>query len=96
MQLISQDAAKLKRLEAELFQHLAKPNMQLFHYVTPLKKWYDPRCLLMPVIMPIVRKLFVELTNELAERNFDEVNSNMSDVKPQAIELTQQSVDVIV
>ena len=62
---------------------------------TNLLKWYDPRLLLMPIIMPIVRKCFVELANELAERNFDEVNTNMSNIKPeqlQAIEMTAKIV----
>ncbi|WP_353272157.1 hypothetical protein [Wolbachia endosymbiont (group A) of Nomada fucata] len=34
----------------------------------------------MPIIMPLVRKCFAEVANEFAERNFDEVNTNMSDV----------------
>lgn len=65
---------------------------------TDLLKWYDPRKLLMPIIMPIVRKFFAEVANEFAERNFDEVKTDMSDVNtkglsnPQAIEFAQQTV----
>ncbi|WP_264374214.1 molecular chaperone DnaJ [Wolbachia endosymbiont (group A) of Sphecodes ephippius] len=47
---------------------------------TDLLGRYDPRKLLMPIIMPLVRKCFAEVANEFAERNFDEVNTNMSDV----------------
>ncbi|MDX5527157.1 MAG: molecular chaperone DnaJ [Wolbachia endosymbiont of Andrena nigroaenea] len=65
---------------------------------TDLLKWYDPHKLLMPIIMPIVRKCFAEVANEFAERNFDEVKTGMSDVNtkglsnPQAIEFAQQTV----
>lgn len=34
----------------------------------------------MPIIMPLVRKCFAEVANEFAERNLDEVNTNVSDV----------------
>ncbi|WP_375316512.1 molecular chaperone DnaJ [Wolbachia endosymbiont (group A) of Colletes cunicularius] len=47
---------------------------------TDLLGRYDPRRLLMPIIMPLVRKCFAGVANEFAERNFDEVNTNMSDV----------------
>ncbi|BET35377.1 MULTISPECIES: hypothetical protein [Wolbachia] len=59
---------------------------------------YDPRRLLMPIIMPLVRKCFAEVASEFAERNFDEVKTDMSDVNteglsnPQAIEFAQQTV----
>ncbi|WP_264339499.1 MULTISPECIES: DnaJ domain-containing protein [unclassified Wolbachia] len=59
---------------------------------TDLLGRYDPRRLLMPIIMPLVRKCFTEVASEFAERNFDEVNTNMSDVnteqppRPQAVE----------
>ncbi|WP_264336213.1 MULTISPECIES: molecular chaperone DnaJ [unclassified Wolbachia] len=65
---------------------------------TDLLGWYDPRRLLMPIIMPLVRKCFAEVASEFAERNFDEVKTDMSDVNteglsnPQAIEFTQQTV----
>ncbi len=55
---------------------------------TDLLKWYDPRLLLMPIIMPIVRRYFMELSHELAERNFDEVNTNMSNVRSKQQEMT--------
>ncbi|MFP3026874.1 MAG: hypothetical protein ACEY3L_11790 [Wolbachia sp.] len=48
--------------------------------------------------MPLVRKCFAEVASEFAERNFDEVKTDMSDVNteglsnPQAIEFTQQTV----
>ena len=59
---------------------------------------YDPRRLLMPIIMPLVRKCFADLASEFAERNLDEVKTDMSDVNteglphPQAIEFAQQTV----
>ncbi|QMV46371.1 molecular chaperone DnaJ [Wolbachia pipientis] len=59
---------------------------------TDLLGWYDPRKLLMPIVMPLVKKCFAEVASEFAERNFDEVNTDMSDVNteglsnPQAIE----------
>ncbi|WP_341818224.1 hypothetical protein [Wolbachia endosymbiont (group B) of Ennomos erosarius] len=59
---------------------------------TDLLGRYDPRRLLMPIIMPLVRKCFTEVASEFAERNLDEVNTNMSDVnteqppRPQAVE----------
>ncbi|MFT4327356.1 MAG: molecular chaperone DnaJ [Wolbachia pipientis] len=65
---------------------------------TDLLKWYDLRKLLMPIIMPLVRKCFAEVASEFAERNFDEVKTDMSDVKaeqqfePQGIGFTQQTV----
>ncbi|WP_265042112.1 molecular chaperone DnaJ [Wolbachia endosymbiont (group B) of Melanostoma mellinum] len=65
---------------------------------TDLLGRYDPRKLLMPIIMPLVRKCFAEVASEFAERNFDEVKTDMSDVNieglsnPQAIEFTQQTV----
>lgn len=65
---------------------------------TDLLKWYDLRKLLMPIIMPLVRKCFAEVVSEFAERNFDEVNTDMSDVnteglsKPKGIEFAQQPV----
>lgn len=62
---------------------------------TDLLKWYDPRKLLMPIIMPLVRKCFAEVASEFAERNFDEVNTDMSDVnteQPKPIEFAQQPV----
>ncbi len=61
---------------------------------TDLLGRYDPRRLLMPIIMPLVRKCFAEVASEFAERNFDEVSTNVSDVKaeqppkPQAIKFT--------
>ncbi|WP_253299981.1 molecular chaperone DnaJ [Wolbachia endosymbiont of Chironomus riparius] len=46
---------------------------------TDLLKWYDLRKLLMPIIMPFVKKCFTAVDNELAERNFDEeVSTNIS------------------
>lgn len=65
---------------------------------TDLLKWYDLRKLLMPIIMPIVRKCFAEMASEFAERNLDEVNTNMSDVNAEQkfeskrIGFTQQPV----
>ncbi|QEK89161.1 molecular chaperone DnaJ [Wolbachia endosymbiont of Chrysomya megacephala] len=65
---------------------------------TDLLGRYDPRKLLMPIIMPLVKKCFAEVASEFAERNFDEVNTNVSDVnteqqfKPQEIGFTQQTV----
>jgi hypothetical protein len=65
---------------------------------TDLLKWYDLRKLLMPIIMPLVRKCFAEMASEFAERNLDEVNTGMSDVnteglsKPKGIEFAQQPV----
>ncbi|WP_265022450.1 molecular chaperone DnaJ [Wolbachia endosymbiont (group B) of Ischnura elegans] len=65
---------------------------------TDLLGRYDPRKLLMPIIMPLVRKCFAEVASEFAERNFDEVKTDMSDVNteglsnPQAIEFAQQTV----
>ncbi|WP_395461144.1 hypothetical protein [Wolbachia endosymbiont (group B) of Ablattaria laevigata] len=65
---------------------------------TDLLGRYDPRRLLMPIIMPLVRKCFAEVASEFAERNFDEVKTDMSDVNteglsnPQAIEFAQQTV----
>ncbi|MEC4735457.1 MAG: hypothetical protein O7161_06100 [Wolbachia endosymbiont of Halictus tumulorum] len=65
---------------------------------TDLLGRYDPRRLLMPIIMPLVRKYFEKVASEFAERNFDEVKTDMSDVNieglsnPQAIEFTQQTV----
>ncbi|WP_353288008.1 molecular chaperone DnaJ [Wolbachia endosymbiont (group B) of Gerris lacustris] len=62
---------------------------------TDLLGRYDPRKLLMPIIMPLVRKCFAEVASEFAERNF---NTNMSDVKaeqqfePQGVGFTQQTV----
>ncbi|GFR26277.1 hypothetical protein TNCT_702001 [Trichonephila clavata] len=63
---------------------------------TDLLGRYDPRRLLMPIIMPLVRKCFAEVASEFAERNLDEVNTGMSDVnteglpKPKGIEFAQQ------
>ncbi|MGL9726119.1 MAG: hypothetical protein ACR5KV_05815 [Wolbachia sp.] len=66
---------------------------------TDLLKLYDLRKLLMPIIMPLVRKCFVKVASEFAERNLDEVNTNVSDAnteqlfQPQEeIGFTQQSV----
>ncbi|WP_264686567.1 MULTISPECIES: hypothetical protein [unclassified Wolbachia] len=65
---------------------------------TDLLGRYDPRRLLMPIIMPLVRKYFEKVASEFAERNFDEVKTDMSDVNieglsnPQAIEFAQQTV----
>nr|WP_265030990.1 hypothetical protein [Wolbachia endosymbiont (group B) of Athalia cordata] len=65
---------------------------------TDLLGRYDPRKMLMPIIMPLVRKCFAEVASEFAERNFDEVKTDMSDVNieglsnPQAIEFAQQTV----
>ncbi|WP_264730485.1 MULTISPECIES: molecular chaperone DnaJ [unclassified Wolbachia] len=65
---------------------------------TDLLGRYDPRKLLMPIIMPLVRKCFAEVASEFAERNFDEVKTDMSDVNteglphPRAIEFAQQTV----
>lgn len=62
---------------------------------TDLLGWYDPRKLLMPIVMPLIKKCFAEVVSEFAERNFDEVNTNVSDVnteglsKPQGIEFAQ-------
>jgi hypothetical protein len=67
---------------------------------TDLLKWYDPRLLLMPIVMPLVKKCFGEVASELAERNMGEVNTNMSDVndrsreQPKAMEFTQQDITV--
>ncbi|WCR57816.1 molecular chaperone DnaJ [Wolbachia endosymbiont of Ctenocephalides felis wCfeJ] len=59
---------------------------------TDLLKRYDPRKLLMPIIMPLVRKCFAEVVGECTERNFDEANTNVSDAKveqlPKAIRFT--------
>lgn len=46
---------------------------------TDLLNWYDPRKLLMFFIMPLIEKCFASLANELSERNFDEVNTNVHD-----------------
>nr|WP_264378013.1 MULTISPECIES: hypothetical protein [unclassified Wolbachia] len=65
---------------------------------TDLLGWYDPRKLLMPIVMPLIKKCFAEVASEFAERNFDEVKTDMSDVNieglsnPQAIEFAQQTV----
>lgn len=65
---------------------------------TDLLGRYDPQKLLMPIIMPLVRKCFAEVASEFAERNFDEVKTDMSDVNteglphPRAIEFAQQTV----
>ncbi|WP_458695146.1 molecular chaperone DnaJ [Wolbachia endosymbiont of Drosophila tsacasi] len=65
---------------------------------TDLLGWYDPRKLLMPIVMPLVKKCFAEVASEFAERNFDEVKTDMSDVnaeglsKPKGIEFAQQPV----
>ncbi|WP_264683072.1 MULTISPECIES: molecular chaperone DnaJ [unclassified Wolbachia] len=65
---------------------------------TDLLGRYDPLRLLIPIIMPLVRKCFAEVASEFAERNFDEVKTDMSDVNieglsnPQAIEFAQQTV----
>ena len=65
---------------------------------TDLLGRYDTRRLLMPIIMPLVRKCFAEVASEFAERNLDEVKTDMSDVNteglphPQAIEFAQQTV----
>jgi hypothetical protein len=59
---------------------------------TDLLGWYDPRKLLMPIVMPLVKKCFAEVASEFADRNFDKVNTDMSDVnteglsKPKGIE----------
>ncbi|QCB62880.1 molecular chaperone DnaJ [Wolbachia endosymbiont of Drosophila mauritiana] len=52
---------------------------------TDLLKWYDLRKLLMPIIMPLVRKCFAEVASEFAERNFDEVKTDMSDVNTEGL-----------
>uniref|UniRef100_A0AAU7YIZ5 Molecular chaperone DnaJ n=1 Tax=Wolbachia endosymbiont of Oeneis ivallda TaxID=3171168 RepID=A0AAU7YIZ5_9RICK len=59
---------------------------------TDLLGRYDPRKLLMPIIMPLVRKCFAEVASEFAERNFDEVKTDMSDVNAEGIEFAQQPV----
>ncbi|WP_237350105.1 molecular chaperone DnaJ [Wolbachia endosymbiont of Cylisticus convexus] len=65
---------------------------------TDLLGRYDPRRILMPIIMPLVRKCFAEVASEFAERNFDEVKTDMSYVnaeglsKPKEIEFAQQPV----
>lgn len=46
---------------------------------TDLLNWYDPRKLLMFFIMPLIEKCFASLANELSERNFDKVNTNVHD-----------------
>lgn len=62
---------------------------------TDLLGRYDPRRLLMPIVMPLVRKCFAEVASEFAERNF---NTNVSDTnteqvfKPQEIGFIQQTV----
>lgn len=67
---------------------------------TDLLKWYDPRKLLMPIIMPFVKKYFAELAGEFAERNLDGVDSDMQDVSteqpftPQIAEFAQPNVTV--
>lgn len=68
---------------------------------TDLLEWYDPRKLLMPIIMPLVRKCFAELANELAERNFDEISTDLSGArteqlpkKPQTIEFAERNITV--
>ncbi len=49
----------------------------------------------MLIVMPLIKKCFAEVVSEFAERNFDEVNTNVSDVnteglsKPQGIEFAQ-------
>ncbi|APR99140.2 molecular chaperone DnaJ [Wolbachia endosymbiont of Folsomia candida] len=58
-------------------------------------KWYDPRLLLIPIIMPLVRKYFSKIADELAERNLDEVNTNMSDVKPEQPEARQGAAEFV-
>jgi hypothetical protein len=52
---------------------------------TDLLGWYDPRKLLMPIVMPLVKKCFAEVASEFAERNFDEVNTDMSDVNTEGL-----------
>ncbi|WP_353278222.1 hypothetical protein [Wolbachia endosymbiont (group B) of Longitarsus flavicornis] len=52
---------------------------------TDLLGRYDPRRLLMPIIMPLVRKCFAEVASEFAERNFDEVKTDMSDVNAEGL-----------
>ena len=57
---------------------------------TDLLGRYDPRRLLMPIIMPLVRKCFAEVASEFAERNFDEVKTDMSDVNTEGLSNPQQ------
>lgn len=52
---------------------------------TDLLGRYDSRKLLMPIIVPLVRRCFAEVASEFAERNFDEVSINVSDVKKQSV-----------
>jgi len=52
---------------------------------TDLLGRYDPRRLLMPIIMPLVRKCFADLASEFAERNLDEVKTDMSDVNTEGL-----------
>lgn len=63
---------------------------------TDLLGRYDPRRLLMPIIMPLVRKCFAEVASEFAERNFDEVNTDVSDANTEqlfkSLGFTQQTV----
>lgn len=65
---------------------------------TDLLVRYDPRRLLMPIVMPLVRKCFAEMASEFSERNLDEVKTDISDVnteglsKPQGTGFTQQTV----
>ncbi|WP_250294942.1 molecular chaperone DnaJ [Wolbachia endosymbiont of Oedothorax gibbosus] len=58
---------------------------------TDLLGRYDPRRLLMPIIMPLVRKCFAEVASEFAERNFDEVDTNVSNVNVKQPSGTQQA-----
>lgn len=51
------------------------------HKETDLLNWYDPRKFLMLFIMPLVEKCFADLESEFAERNFDEMDTNVHDTK---------------
>ncbi|WP_264337518.1 molecular chaperone DnaJ [Wolbachia endosymbiont (group B) of Dolichovespula media] len=60
---------------------------------TDLLKWYDPRKLLMPIIMPLVRKCFAEVTNELAERNFYEISTDLSSARTEQLPKKPQTIE---
>ncbi|WP_237398554.1 hypothetical protein [Wolbachia endosymbiont of Diaphorina citri] len=62
---------------------------------TDLLKWYDPRKLLMPIIMPLVRKCFAEVANELAERNFDEISTDLSDARTEKLPKKLQPIEFV-
>ncbi|WP_341808004.1 DnaJ domain-containing protein [Wolbachia endosymbiont (group E) of Neria commutata] len=63
---------------------------------TDLLEWYDLRLPLILIFMPLVRMCFKDIAKEMAERNLDEVNTDLSDVsnklpeQPKAIQYELQ------